>query len=178
MFGTTGGVVTTGGGGGGGGSLFGDTGGSPGGDLGGSGDDLGAIAAGESPSGGQDEPAAGGDEPDADVNAADDADDELDEPDVSLLMSADDPSEPTERDRAQRRAKRKRHHGATALAEPDFGGMLRRAVEDDPFDSHWLRQAGKNPLAERSDRPQRTSIPADLAIILRRLPRRERGLIA
>ena len=74
--------------------------------------------------------------------------------------------------------KRKRHHGASALAEPDFGGMLRRAVEDDPFDSHWLRQAGKNPLAERSDRPQRTSIPADLAIILRRLPRRERGLIA
>lgn len=167
-----------GGGGGGGGSLFGDTGGSPGGDLGGSGDDLGAIAAGESPSGDQDEPPAGGDEPDADVNAADDADDELDEPDVSLLMSADDPSEPTERDRAQRRAKRKRHHGASALAEPDFGGMLRRAVEDDPFDSHWLRQAGKNPLAERSDRPQRTSIPADLAIILRRLPRRERGLIA
>lgn len=167
-----------GGGGGGGGSLFGDTGGSPGGDLGGSGDDLGAIAAGESPSGGQDEPAAGGDEPEADVNAADDADDELDEPDVSLLMSVDDPSEPTEHDRAQRRAKRKRHHGASALAEPDFGGMLRRAVEDDPFDSHWLRQAGKNPLAERSDRPQRTSIPADLAIILRRLPRRERGLIA
>jgi hypothetical protein len=121
---------------------------------------------------------AAGEEPEADVNAADDAaDDELDEPDVTLLMSADVPGEPSERDRAARRAKRKRHHGAAAIAEPDFGAMLQRAVDDDPFDSHWLRQAGKNPLAERAAEQPRTSLPADLAVILRKLPRRERGLI-
>jgi hypothetical protein len=166
-----------GGGGGGGGSLFGEPGGSPSGDLGGAEGELGATAAGEPPGGGQEEPAAG-EEPEADVNAADDAaDDELDEPDVTLLMSADDPAEPTERDRATRRAKRKRHHGASALAEPDFSAMLQRAGDADPFDSHWLRQAGKNPLAEHADDRPRTSLPADLAVILRKLPRRERGLL-
>jgi hypothetical protein len=165
-----------GGGGGGGGSLFGEPGGSPSGDLGGAEGELGATAAGEPPGGGQAEPA--GEEPEADVNAADDAaDDELDEPDVTLLMSADDPAEPTERDRATRRAKRKRHHGASALAEPDFSAMLQRAGDADPFDSHWLRQAGKNPLAEHVDDRPRTSLPADLAVILRKLPRRERGLL-
>jgi hypothetical protein len=92
-------------------------------------------------------------------------------------MSADDPAEPTERDRATRRAKRKRHHGASALAEPDFSAMLQRAGDADPFDSHWLRQAGKNPLAEHVDDRPRTSLPADLAVILRKLPRRERGLL-
>jgi hypothetical protein len=55
--------------------------------------------------------------------------------------------------------------------------MLQRAGDADPFDSHWLRQAGKNPLAEHADDRPRTSLPADLAVILRKLPRRERGLL-
>lgn len=166
-----------GGGGGGGGSLFGGSGEAPGGDLGDAGDDLGATAAGESPpagDAGEPEPAG---EPEADVNAADDADDELDAPDVTLLTSADDPDEPTARDRAERRAKRKRHHGAAAIVEPDFSAMLSRSVTDDPFDSHWLRQAGKNPLAEEQQ-VYRTSLPADLAIMLRRLPRRNSRLLS
>lgn len=159
-----------GGGGGGGGNLFGDPGssspppeGDSGLDLAAGGEDQGDESAGEAP----DE--APPEDVELDVNAGDDSDSEL-----ALLVSVD--KKPTALDKAKRKRSRKRHHGAEALAQPDFNSMISRSATDDPFDSHWLKQAGKSSLAEEQVKFS-TSIPADLRTILHKMPRKNKILL-
>ena len=149
-----------GGGSGGGGDLFG-------GSSSGGSDDLDASS--EEPV--ADSPEASSAEPDADLSASAEPD-ALEEPDVALLTSGD---EPDTQSKAKRRAARKRHHGASALAAPDIASMISRSVKDDPFDSHWLKTAGKNPLAEEF--VKRPGLSSDMIKLLQRIPRRTRSVI-
>lgn len=148
------------GGGAGGGDLFGGSS-----DLGG--EDLSTPEEPETqPS--ETEPA---EEPETDLSAAAEPD-ALAEPDVALLTSGD---QPDVQSKAKRRAARKRHNGASALVTPDFASMISRSVKDDPFDSHWLKNAGKNPLAEESIKKH--GLSSDMIKLLQKIPRRTKGVI-
>jgi len=151
----------SGGGGGGGGSLFGGSAEPPGGGEGDSESPLDLAAGGAS------EPEPGAEPPEADVNASDDVDDDLNKDDVALLTSGDDPAQLA---LAKRRSSRKRRSGAAALAMPNASDMISRSVDDDPFDSHWLKTAGKSTLAEEHVF-RRSPLTPDMMKVLQRIPK-------
>jgi hypothetical protein len=136
------------------------------------------LFGGSSPSSGEDldtsseEPAAEPEsEPSTDITAAAEPG-ALDEPDVALLTSGDQPDVKAV---AKRKAARKRHHGAAALAAPDFASMITRSVNDDPFDAHWLKTVGKNPLAE--EMIKKHGLSSDMIKMLQRVPRQMKTVI-
>jgi len=53
--------------------------------------------------------------------------------------------------------------------------MISRSVKDDPFDSHWLKNAGKNPLAEESIKKH--GLSSDMIKLLQKIPRCTKGVI-
>lgn len=110
-------------------------------------------------------------EPNADITAAAEPG-ALDEPDVALLTSGDQPDVKAV---AKRKAARKRHHGAAALAAPDLASMITRSVNDDPFDVHWLKTVGKNPLAE--EMIKKHGLSSDMIKMLQRVPRQTKTVI-
>lgn len=163
-----------GGGGGGGGSLFSDAGDEPGGageepDLGGG--DLGGDEANEEPT---EEPA---EEPE---NAGTEPEEEAD-PEMVLLTDTDDFTPPalseldrqspvkqsSQLTRALYNASRRRHHGSTSTATPDFKKTVAQdSVDDDPAGFKALK-ADLNPVLE--SRHSAPTLPAEMISALGRL---------
>lgn len=152
-----------GGGGGGGSDLFGGGGGEGEPSGGDEGEEFGSSAVdGGEEAGGVEEP-PGGEE----ITAADEPE-ELDEPDVSLLTSSDDPGDDismlslSEKEKASPvkvgstldrhlyNRSRRRTHGPSKTHLPDFVKMTGNDSHSmhDPYDNDWIRATVSNPLGE------------------------------
>lgn len=179
-----------GGGGGGGADLFGGGGGAGGGgeDLG-LGGDAGGDLGGDT--GGGEEPAAepaGGEE---ELTAGEEPeDDELEEPGVQLLTSADDdiedhvglaledgevPVKPqTHLDKVLYNRSRKRTHGASKTHMPDFNAMVNAGNEDanDVYDKNFMRTIARDSMGMGEARQVGASLPHDVVSAISRMRRK------